>query len=335
VAELRILMMGDTHVGFDSTRRPRIERRRRGPDFLANFERALAPARRGEVDLVVHGGDLLHRSELPASLVQAALAPLLAVADRGVPVFLVPGNHERSRIPYPLLALHPNLHVFHGPDTFTGTWGGLRIAVSGFPFARDLQGPALREQLPRTGHQQVTADVRLLVVHQAIEGARVEGFTFRPRRDVIAARDLPGGFDAFLSGHIHRSQVLTHDLRGGRLPAPVLYPGSIERTSFAERNEEKGALRILASPGRPLRWRFEPLPARPMRILRLEPGPGEWARLRRQLDTCEPDAVVCIDARGSPRPPSLKSLRAWAPPTMNLSLRWARTGGDEGEATWK
>ena len=103
VAEPRILLLGDTHVGFDTPLRPRIERRRRGPAFLANFERALAPARRGEVDLVVHGGDLLHRSQLPASLVQAALAPLLALADRGLPIFLVPGNHERSRIPYPLL----------------------------------------------------------------------------------------------------------------------------------------------------------------------------------------------------------------------------------------
>ena len=38
---------------------PRIQRRRRGPEFSANFKRALLPALQGRVDCVVHGGDLL------------------------------------------------------------------------------------------------------------------------------------------------------------------------------------------------------------------------------------------------------------------------------------
>jgi hypothetical protein len=40
-----ILLLADTHLGFDLPFRPRIKRRRRGPDFFANFERALMPAR--------------------------------------------------------------------------------------------------------------------------------------------------------------------------------------------------------------------------------------------------------------------------------------------------
>jgi hypothetical protein len=65
---IRVLLLADTHVGFDLPSRPRVAARRRGPDFLANFERALAPARSGTVDLVVHGGDLLFRSRVPARL---------------------------------------------------------------------------------------------------------------------------------------------------------------------------------------------------------------------------------------------------------------------------
>ena len=104
---LRVLLLADTHLGLDLPVRPRIERRRRGADFFANTVRALQPALRGEVDLVVHGGDLLFRSRVPPDLVQRAMAPLFEVADAGVPVYLVPGNHERGRIPYPLLARHP------------------------------------------------------------------------------------------------------------------------------------------------------------------------------------------------------------------------------------
>jgi hypothetical protein len=38
---IRILFLADTHLGFDLPFRPRIQRRRRGPEFFANFKRAL------------------------------------------------------------------------------------------------------------------------------------------------------------------------------------------------------------------------------------------------------------------------------------------------------
>ncbi len=69
----RVLLLADTHLGFDLPFRPRINRRRRGHDFFANFERALQPALRGEVDVVVHAGDLLYRSKVPPVLVDMAL----------------------------------------------------------------------------------------------------------------------------------------------------------------------------------------------------------------------------------------------------------------------
>jgi len=40
---IRILLMADTHLGFDLPFRPRIKRRRRGPDFFANFEPVFYP----------------------------------------------------------------------------------------------------------------------------------------------------------------------------------------------------------------------------------------------------------------------------------------------------
>ena len=41
---IRILFLADTHLGLDLPFRPRIQRRRRGPEFFTNFERALRPA---------------------------------------------------------------------------------------------------------------------------------------------------------------------------------------------------------------------------------------------------------------------------------------------------
>jgi DNA repair exonuclease SbcCD nuclease subunit len=56
---IRILFLADRHLGFDFSFRPRIQPRRRGPEFFANFKLALLPALQGRVDCAVHGGDLL------------------------------------------------------------------------------------------------------------------------------------------------------------------------------------------------------------------------------------------------------------------------------------
>jgi exonuclease SbcD len=167
---VRVLLVADTHLGFDDPPHGRVERRRRGPDFLANFERALTPALRGEVDAVVHGGDLLYRSRVPFALVERAFRPIARVAAAGVPVFLVPGNHERSKIPFPLLAAYRNVHVFDRPRTVVLPSPSGPVALSGFPFARDVRA-RFRGLLHETGHAAHPAAIKLLCLHQAVDGA--------------------------------------------------------------------------------------------------------------------------------------------------------------------
>ena len=323
---IRLLFVSDTHIGFDAPRRARVDRRRRGPDFLRNFERALAPARRGEVDAVIHGGDLLYRSRVPAALTAEALSPLKAVADLGIPVLLVPGNHERSRIPHPLLAVHENLHVFDRPKTVALDLQGVRVAVAGFPYTRRIR-TRFPEVLEATRWRERRGDVTLLAMHHAVEGARVghPEFVFREGHDVVRTRDLPSGIAAVLSGHIHRAQALTRDLRGRELPAPVLYAGSVERTSFAERLERKGYLTVaLTRAGRLHGWRFHELPTRPMARIAIDAGrmggDGAERYLEARLQTLPRDSVVQLAVTGAPPPGwTAAKLRALAPPTMNLS----------------
>lgn len=333
---IRVLLVADTHLGFDLPARPRVERRRRGPDFFANLERALAPARRGEVDLVVHGGDLLYRSKVPPSLVQRALEPLLDLADRGVPVVLVPGNHERSALPCSLLAAHAHLHLLDRPRTIRLTLGGETVAVAGFPCERERVRGRFAA-LVGAADDRMPARVRLLAVHQAFEGARVgpSGFTFRDGHDVVRGCDVPPGFAAVLAGHVHRHQVLTRDLAGRPLAAPVLYPGSVERTSFAERDEAKGYLTLELAPGpgggRLAGWRFHRLPARPMRVVEIAgdaPGTAELEhRVGAALAALEPDAVVQLRLTG--RGPALPAaaLRRLAPPTQTVTVAWGPPRG--------
>src|SRR5512133_3419997 len=122
--DIRILLLADSHLGFDLPVRPRSGRRRRGYDFLANYAAALEPALRGELDLVVHAGDVFDRPSVIPSIAYQAYEPLKRVADAGVPVFIVPGNHERSRLPHASLVSHANIHVLDRPRPFVVHAGG-------------------------------------------------------------------------------------------------------------------------------------------------------------------------------------------------------------------
>lgn len=330
--DVRILLLADSHLGFDLPVRPRVDRRRRGHDFLRNYAAALAPALAGEVDLVVHAGDVFDRSRVVSTLAYQALNPLRRVADAGVPVFIVPGNHERSRLPHLRFASHPRIHVFDRPRTFTSAVRGTTVALAGFPYERsDVRGRFV-DLLEHSGWRHEPAALRLLCVHHCFEGATVgpADHTFTTADDVIRLRDVPAEFAAVLSGHIHRHQVLTRDLAGRPVRTPVLYPGSIERTALAEIGEPKGYLVVRAAPapGTPrVRWEFRGLPARPMiREELVADGLTETMlaeSIERIVRACPADAVLSIRVSGSLSAAHWRAVRAArlrAPRTMNVDV---------------
>jgi exonuclease SbcD len=354
---MRVLFLADTHLGFDYPFRPRSDRRRRGEDFFANYARALEPAERGEVDAVIHGGDFLFRSKVSARLVDMALAPLKDIADKGVDIFIVPGNHERSRIPFRILSLHPHIHVFDVPRTFMIERRGIRLGLAGFPYWRDNVRAHFSKICEETGWREHrrNCDGMILCVHHCFEGATVGpgNYTFRSNEDVVRIRDIPKEFLAVLSGHIHRFQILIQDLKGQSINTPILYPGSIERTSFAEKDEPKGYLKIelrrcvgwnkdgmnkigwdkkgiIRADELALSWEFIELPARPMICINiLAEGLGRDAlanRIRHSLKELNPDSVVKLNIRGKVNENNSAVLRANCIRTlsssqMNISLR--------------
>lgn len=331
----RVLFFSDTHLGLDWPSRPRLERRRLGDDLYANAERAVTRALAGDVDLVVHGGDLFHHGDAPLWVAERAYALLRRVAERGVPVVVVPGNHERARLPFPLLARQRNIHVFDGPRTVVSSAAGERVALGGFPYVRSVRR-VFRRELARTGLADVRADVKLLCVHHCFEGARVgpQNWVFRDADDVVAAADVPAGVSAVLSGHVHRHQVLTHDLGRRPLPAPVLYAGSVERTSVAERGERKGYLLLDFAGARLVGWQFHELPTRPLVLLKLHAGRELDSTLERALAEAPRDALVVLQVEGTlsageQRLLGAEALRERVPESMNVRVsgpRRARAG---------
>jgi len=251
---VRFLHLADTHVG---ARHPG---RGPGDPFVRNLRRALAPAREGRVDLVLHGGDLFHRSRPPPRRLAAAAEALVDAAEGGAEVVIVPGNHERSVIPARLLLGHPRIHVLEVARRVRLDLDGLEVAVFGFPFVRKNPRARFEEDLRRTGWPRERAAVNVLLCHLTLDGATVgpADFTFRNGPDVIPRGFIPADLDYAALGHIHRHQFLPHP----RNPyLPLAYPGSTERTSRAERHERKGFLAGEFRPDGTVRAAFRALPA--------------------------------------------------------------------------
>jgi len=278
---------------------------------------------------------MFFRSRVHPSIVERAFAPLLRIADAGIPVYIVPGNHERSNIPQSLLETHSNINIFNTTKTFLFDSGGIKIALAGFPYYRDGIRNNFRNILDNNKIFETGADFRFLCMHHIVEGAYVgrQHHIFRAGDDVIRAKDIPANIDAVLCGHVHTNQILKKDPSGKPLATPVFYPGSTERTSFAEREETKGYFVFTLSVDHLTKetsktGRFVKLKTRPMIELEIKTQNMSVFKCKQtviaKLKNADPESIVRLKPQGPvPRHllPCFRAgfLRSIAPPTMNIT----------------
>ncbi|MBC8376582.1 MAG: metallophosphoesterase [FCB group bacterium] len=319
---IKVLFFADSHLGFDFPIRPRIHRRRRGWDFFKNYQLILDTAVEEGVDALVHGGDVFFRSKIPLPIIQKAYEPLLPVLEHGIHMFFVPGNHERSRLPASPVFHHNNFHLFDRPRSFSFDLNGLKTTWGGFPNIRHQVQKEFPNHLDLIGFEKESEALKILCMHQSIEDAVVgaQNYTFRKGPDVVGRDQFPDYLNLVLSGHIHRQQILR-----SRTGTPLIYSGSIERTSFAERLETKGFF-ILNLSKDDINWEFRPLPARPMHEMVLASNILDRQNLVRyildQSEKIPDDAIFRIRSGDEKQLEILKiaDLRNVLPESMNIEL---------------
>lgn len=239
---MKFVHTADTHLGFEFIKTPspdREGRRRRAEWIYNNFLAVVNHALVIEADLFIHSGDLFNKFYIPRDRLDLLIRPFLDLSRAGIPVLLIPGNHERSEFPFDLFHGMKGVFVFDRPKSLCFELDGYRVGVAGFPFIRNDSRRTFLKALEETQYVDIRSDFNLLVAHQAFDGAIVgpSDFTFRTgRSDTVSRGTLPVDFEYVAAGHIHRYQVLPHPMKPG---LNVVYPGSIQRMSFAEINEEK------------------------------------------------------------------------------------------------
>lgn len=320
---VKIIFLADSHLGFDFPLRPKKEKRRRGMDFFENFDFVLDYAQKVKADLVIHGGDLFFRTRVPTPVIDMVYERIHHFAHSGIPVVIVPGNHESSKLPVSVFMQHPDIHYFTRPKVFPFQLNRTDFEIAGFPCVRNDVRSAFPGIVAEIQPQLREESVKLLCMHQTVEGAKVgpSDFTFRKGSDVIAIDDLPDDYDMFLSGHIHRAQVLYTKNK-----TPVIYPGSIERTAFAEKDEEKGFYEIDINSKKEFTCQFIGLKTRPMVDIFLEKERYTKKLLRdeilRKIKEIHPDSIIRFKMKNQANLPLLnvRFLDETIPQTMNYQV---------------
>jgi len=90
--------------------------------------------------------DLFFRSKIPQLIIEKTYNIIRKFADHGIPICIVPGNHEKSKLPNPLFLSHENIYVFDEPEVKQFMLNGMKIEIAGFSFVRDIHEAFLQMQ---------------------------------------------------------------------------------------------------------------------------------------------------------------------------------------------
>ena len=312
---MRIVHTADVHIGVENYGRPAthddlaalppyfapgVDRRTylglstRLLDFLNALDQVVDYATRKQADLVLIAGDA-YKSRDPSQTHQREFARRVAtLGARGIPVFLLTGNHDIAHSPARATALDIFPMLEAAGVTVAERFGLFRVETRSGPL-QIVALPWIRRGafLARDEHQGIAIDdftryveaeltERILAEVQNLDPAApaimaahvtVNGAVSSSERSMMLGRDyalqpstvaLPV-FDYVALGHIHKHQVL------GAAP-PVVYPGSLQRVDFSEENDQKGFCVIDidtdAPRGERTRWEHVPIDAR--RFLTIE-----------------------------------------------------------------
>jgi DNA repair exonuclease SbcCD nuclease subunit len=232
---IQLILTGDNHLDPPAILfgPKRFERR---ADHLRCFEEVIEYAKRNKPDLVLLAGDVFDTIR-PGNYIRAKIMEdLKGLHDLGVQIIAVSGDHDTPKSadegssPLAVYGSSGYLHFFQNPSRFTEKKfqiDGLSVAVGGLsrnPLLGPGEDPLAKYPVTFGG------DVNILLTHYP-----VEGFVGYARNDpIIRLSSIPDNCQLVGVGHFHAYQ--TKELQH----ATIIYPGSTERASFHEENEEKG-----------------------------------------------------------------------------------------------
>jgi exonuclease SbcD len=295
--KIRLLHFADLHIGMENYGRldPRTGVSGRVLDFLRRFDDLIDYGLERDVDLVIFAGDAFKTRDPNPTYQRAFARRVKRLADAGVPVVLLVGNHDLPA----MVQKASSIDIFHTlsvPNVIVGRQeavhqivtksGPVQVATVPYPVRSRLLS---REEYRGLNMSELDEALRGVVtgliesLKPALDPAvpavltghfSVSGAVWGSERSVMLGRDVvvpkstlaDPAFDYVAMGHIHKHQNLTAGEDG--VP-PVVYAGSLERIDFGEAGQPKGFCWVELARG-DTTWEFVRTNARPFVIIRID-----------------------------------------------------------------
>ena len=293
-----IVHTADIHIGVENYGRPDpvTKTSTRLVDFLGTLDEVVTFASENSADIVLFCGDA-YKSRNPNQTHQREFAKrIYSLANNGIQVFLLIGNHDSPNIPGPASALDifptlniPNVHIGSTLTTHLIETKSGPIQIVSLPWVRKGQFMSSAEtdqlnteELNSTIQSMLTTEISyqasnldptipsILSGHVSIDSARTSSEkSMMLGNDYVLLKSsvaLPQ-FDYVALGHIHKYQLLNE------IPK-VVYPGSLQRIDFGEEKDVKGFCSIHLDPTkktgqRETSYEFIPVNARRMVTIKI------------------------------------------------------------------
>ncbi|MGD2177734.1 MAG: exonuclease SbcCD subunit D [Anaerolineae bacterium] len=309
---IRLLHFADIHIGMENYGGldPGTGLNRRVLDFLDRLDELIAYGLDHDVDLVIFAGDTYrHRNPNPTN--QRAFAKRVKrLADAGVPVVLLVGNHDLPTMVRKATTVDifgtldvPNVivgsdYAVHHIETRRGP---VQVATVPYPVRQRLlvheeyRGLSIDELDNKLESETVEVIENglapkldpeipaVLTAHLSVSGA-----TYGSERSVMVGREVvikpsvlgSPAWDYVALGHIHKHQSLNGDNH-----PPIVYAGSLERINFGEEGDPKGFCWVELARGK-TSWEFIEVDARPFVTVRADVRESDeaLAALAREID---------------------------------------------------
>ncbi len=225
----RFLHAADLHLGS-----PFLGLAQKDEDVAARFAKAsrgafedlVTKALEEGVSFVVIAGDVFDGEWKDASIALFFNRQLARLSNRGVPVFLLRGNHDAESLVAKSLTWSENVFEFSTRRPQTHRVKDLRVALHGrgFPHREVVENYAVDYPEPLAGWFNIG------VLHTACGRAGHENYAPCTVAD-LATR----GYDYWALGHVHAFEIVSRD-------PWIVYPGNLQGRSIRECGERGGVI---------------------------------------------------------------------------------------------
>ena len=275
VKPIKIMHFADAHFGIETYGKldPETGLNTRLADFRRALDFAIDKALEAKVHLALFAGDA-YKSRDPNQTHQREFASCIRrLTDAGIPVVMLTGNHDLPNAKgranaieiYRTLGVE-NIHILSRPEVHRMETAAGPVQIAGMPYL--LRSSVLSREECRNKTIQEATDLMVqkycdyidylagllepgipsvLLGHFWIKNAKVSSqgaYLNVAEPEVLVSSVINPAFGYVAMGHIHKFQDLNK-----RGTPPVVYCGSIERTDFSERNEEKGFVLVELAKG--------------------------------------------------------------------------------------